>query len=82
MYYVGADYYHGLSGRFGASMEDPFLGVQTAPVAHSKNNMAYGATSYGVTLLPRNNVAVSFVGQNIFGKVDGYSLTFATKVSF
>jgi|GEM_PF-2967190 len=83
-FFVGADYYQGLNGRFGGSFSDPNMGIVNQPLtpAHAKNNMSYGTASVGMTLIPRDNLSFGLIGESLFGDVSGYGLTFMTKVTF
>jgi len=81
-YFVGADWYKGLSGRFGGSHIDPLAGASTLGVARARNNVSYGVASVGMTLLPSDNLEISLVGESLFGNVNGYGMTLVTKVSF
>ena len=86
MYFVDGDWYKGICGQFGGSLYDPTFGttglfVEAQP-GREKNDLSYGVASYGVTLMPRESVSISFVGHHIFGDISGYGVTASTKVSF
>ena len=82
MYFVGADWYKGLSGKYGASAVDSLGLPVDISMGRTRNNLSYGVASAGVTFLPTDRIAISLAGEGLFGDVKGYGMVFATKVSF
>lgn len=83
LFFISADYYRGLAGDFGMTAYDPTLEqVVRTNVARTKNDLNYGTTGGGISLLPRDNVMLTFSGDKLFGDVKGYSVTFMSSISF
>lgn len=85
--YIGGDYFKGLSGRFGTqliSAEGYYNNGQwqDAELARKKNDLDYGQGTVGLTLLPKENFAVSSQVDVIFGDVSGWAVTVGARYSY
>jgi len=88
-FYVGADYYQGLSGRFMTETLDT-LNPNDVKTNHwravdsnrPKNDLAYGTTSVGMTVQPKEWFLLNTQADILFGEVDGWSLSLSGKFTF
>lgn len=85
IFYTGADYYQGLSGRFVTETLDTLVtgaNWQTVRTNRPKNDLSYGTATFGMTILPKENIDFTVQNDILFGEVNGWSVGLSGKVSF
>ena len=84
--FVGTDWYRGLSGDFTTQTKDTLvMGDQFTPIrgaAHPKNDLNYGTATFGVTVLPKDKIALTAQTDMLFGDVEGYAVGLSGRISF
>jgi autotransporter-associated beta strand protein len=81
--YLGMDYYQGLSGKFGGTIQAAgSKQLQEMKMGRPKNNLAYGIGTIGGNLSPTDSVILSMQIDMVFGDVSGYAVTFGGRYSY